>query len=279
MINKFFVYCALLCFVSINSYAGAGKLLGTAGLMQVEGSGGGGLVPWATLAGYDGRDEISLNAAATFVQLQDYKLASVAGSVSLYDTVELSIAKQTFELSTLGGSISQNIFGLKYRLFGDVVYEYLPQVSIGLQHKRLQDGAVANALGAQNSHYGTDFYIASTKVHLAAIAGYNAVWNITLRSTKANEMGLLGFGKGISSERKTVIEGSAGVLFSRHVAVGVEYRQKPDFLGLGEDDWTDFFISYFPNKKINITLAWAELGRIAGSEPQSGLYLSINGQL
>ena len=36
--------------------AGEGKLIGTAGLNQIEGSGGGGIVPWATLAGYDSRD-------------------------------------------------------------------------------------------------------------------------------------------------------------------------------------------------------------------------------
>lgn len=76
-----------------------------------------------------------------------------------------------------------------------------------------------------------------------------------------------------------MLEASVGVLFSRHFAVGAEYRQKPDNLGLGEDDWVDYFISYIPSKNFNLTLAYAKLGTIAGAPDQSGLYLSINGQL
>ena len=148
-----------------------------------------------------------------------------------------------------------------------------------MQYKHLEDAAVATSLGADNSNSGTDFYVAATKVHLAAIGGYNAVWNLTARATKANEMGILGFG-GINNDNyQIMLEASAGILFSRNIAVGIEYRQKPDNLALGEDDWTDYFISYIPSKDFNLTLAWAELGTIAGASGQSGLYLSLNGQL
>ncbi|WP_371194621.1 DUF3034 family protein [Glaciecola sp. SC05] len=256
-----------------------GKLIGTAGLMQVEGSGGGGIVPWATLSGYDSRDEISFNAVATRVELDDFRLSVLGASISLYDRLEVSIAQQLFDVPALSAQIEQQVLAVKYRLYGDVVYSTLPQLSVGWQHKRLKDSAIASALGAENSSSGNDVYIAATKVHLAAVAGYNAVWNITARATKANQMGLLGFGGQNNDRYEVVLEASAGILFTRHLAVGVEFRQKPNNLGLGEEHWRDIFVSYIPSKSFNLTLAWADLGSIAGAPDQQGVYLSLNGSL
>jgi hypothetical protein len=160
-----------------------------------------------------------------------------------------------------------------------VIYSIWPQVSVGFQHKNLDDGSIATALGAADSSSGTDIYLAASKIHLGALAGFNTVWSVTARATKANQLGLLGFGGTNNDSYQIMAEASAGVLFSRHLVVGVEYRQKPDNLGLGEDDWFDVFVSYIPNKNLSITLAWAELGSIAGLQQQEGLYLSLNGQL
>lgn len=268
-----------IIFTPFISHATDGKLVGTAGLMQLEGSGGGGIVPWATLAGYDSREEISFNAVSTRVEVDDYRLNVLGASVSLYDRLEVSIAQQIFEVPAFNTEIEQQVFGLKYRLFGDVVYSNYPQVSIGWQHKKLKDGAIASAVGASDSESGNDIYIAATKVHLGVIAGYNAVWNLTARATKANQMGLLGFGGVNNDSYEIMIEGSAGVLLSRHIAVGVEFRQKPDNLGLGEEHWQDFFISYIPSKAFNATIAWADLGSIAGASDQKGIYFSLQGSL
>ena len=261
------------------STAADGKLIGTAGLIQVEGSGGGGIVPWATLAGYDSQDQISFTASTTQVDIDDYRLNMVGVAASFYDRVEVSLAHQRFDLKTLGGEISQNIVGLKYKVSGDAVFSDWPQISVGLQHKYLEDKAVAELVGAQESSSGTDFYVAATKIHLGAVGGYNAVWNLTARATKANQLGLLGYGGSANDDYEIMLEGSVGVLFSRHFAVGMEYRQKPDNLGLGEDDWVDYFVTYIPTKNISLTLAWAKLGSIAGAPNQDGLYLSLSGQL
>ena len=268
-----------LSFISIVSQASDGKLIGTAGLNQIEGSGGGGIVPWATLAGYDSREQISVNAFTTQVDIDDYRLNVLGVSASFYDRVELSVAQHRFDLKTLGGDIKQNVYGIKYRIYGDVVYSVWPQLSVGIQHKELDDGSIARAVGAANNNSGTDIYLAATKVHLGAIAGFNAVWSLTARATKANQLGLLGFGGVNNDSYQIMAEASAGVLFSRHLAIGVEYRQKPDNLGLGEEDWVDVFVTYIPSKNLSFTLAWAELGSIAGAKDQSGLYLSLNGQL
>lgn len=265
--------------------AGDGKIVATAGLTQLEGSGGGGIVPWATLSGYDTREQLSVGAFNTMVSVDDFSLQVWGINASFYDRVELSLAQQTFELEPASGDIRQNIFGIKARLYGDVIYSPWPQVSVGIQHKRLIDqntdlsSATADAVGADKSDHGTDFYLAATKVHLGLLCGYNVVWNIALRATKANQMGLLGYGGSENTDYELMAEASAGVLFSRHLAVGLEYRQKPDNLALKEDDWKDAFVTYIPNKHISFTLAWAELGTIAGAEDQNGWYVSMNASL
>jgi len=264
---------------AFSAVAGDGKLIGTAGLNQIEGSGGGGIVPWATLAGYDSQEQISVNAFTTQVNVDDYRLNVLGVSASFYDRVELSVAQHRFDLKTLGGDIKQTVYGAKYRIYGDVVYSQWPQLSVGLQHKELDDGSIAGAVGAKDNNSGTDIYLAATKVHLGAIGGFNAVWSITARATKANQLGLLGFGGVNNDSYQIMAEASAGILFSRHLAIGAEYRQKPDNLGLGEDDWFDVFVTYIPSKDLSFTLAWAELGSIAGAKNQQGLYLSLNGQL
>jgi hypothetical protein len=259
--------------------AGEGKLLATAGLTQVEGSGGGGIVPWATLAGYDSDEELSAAAYSTQVNLDDYRLNAWGVSAGIYDRVEISVAQQTFDLTSLGGDINQNIFGVKARLYGDVVYSLWPQTSIGLQYKTLQDPDVAKLVGAKSDDSGTDFYLAMTKVHLGVMAGYNLVWNLTARATKANQLGLLGYGGINNNSYELMLEGSLGVFLSRQLAIGVEYRQKPDNLSVKEEDWKDIFITYLPNKHVNFTAAWADLGDIAGAKDQQGLYLSMTGYL
>lgn len=274
---------ALLCLnlICVNATAGQGKLIATAGLTQVEGSGGGGIVPWATLSGYDSQDEISASVTATQVSLKDYRLNMLGVSASFYDTFEVSFAQQRFELRGAGAEIKQDIVGVKYKLFGDVVYSSWPQISVGAQYKSLDDASIASALGASKSS-GTDVYVAATKVHLGAIAGYNAVWNVALRATKANEMGLLGHGNVNQPDKnkyQAQLEASAGILLTQHLVIGAEYRQKPDNLGLGESNWTDYFVSYIPTKSFNLTVAWADLGNIAGAPKQRGWYVSLNGQL
>ncbi|MFT5313875.1 MAG: hypothetical protein ACI8Z9_002371 [Paraglaciecola sp.] len=274
-----YLICSLAAPLSLTSHAANGKLIATSGLIQVEGSGGGGIVPWATLTGYDSQDQISLSAVATQIEVDDYGLNVLGFSASFYDRLELSMAQHRFSLKSRGGDIKQTIFGLKYKLMGDVIYSNWPQISVGLQHKQLNDPEIARSLGAKNHRKGNDFYLAVTKVHLGAIAGYNGVWNMTARATKANELGLLGFGGPENDRYQIMFEGSVGILFSRHLVLGLEYRQKPDNLGLGEDDWTDAFVSYLPSKDFSLTLAWTNLGTIAGAAGQKGLYFSLSGQL
>lgn len=269
-----------LALLPVFTWAGAGKLQETAGVTQIEGSGGGGLVPWATLAGYDSRDEFSLSAFSTRVSVDDFRLYAFGAALSLFDRVELSVARQTFDLIDTPFEINQNIIGAKVRLYGDVVYSTWPQLSAGVQYKELQDTLLAELVGAEETDNGTDFYLAASKAHLGALFGYNLFWDLTLRGTKANQFGLLGYGGTNNDSYEVMVEGSIAVLLGRQVALGVEYRQKPDNLaGLEEEDAMDVFVAYIPNKHFNLTAAWVDLGTIAGSDPQSGPYFSFTGYL
>lgn len=278
--SRLYVTMLLYFLMGGQALAGQGKLLETAGLTQIEGSGGGGIVPWATISGYDSRDETSLSVFNTLVFLDDYRLHSWGASAGLFDRVEMSYARQELLLSDSDKEIRQNIYGIKARLYGDLIYTFFPQISVGVQHKRLVDGAVASTVGAKNSSSGTDFYVAATKVHLGAIGGYNLIWNLAARATKANQLGLLGYGGAKNDDYQMMLEGSVGVLLSRNWVIGFEYRQKPNNLsGVKEDDWRDFFAAYIPNKHFNLTLAWTQLGDIANAGNQQGFYVSATGYL
>lgn len=160
-------------------------------------------------------------------------------------------------------------------MYGDIVYSKLPQVSLGIQAKKLNTSDIAFALGAKKDS-GTDVYLAISKLHLGFIGGYNWLWNITARHTEANQIGLLGFG-GPGNDSSIQLEASTAILIDRHLAIGVEYRQKPDNLNIGESDWQDIFVAWFPNKHFSTTVAYVDLGNIAGIKNQTGWYLSLMG--
>lgn len=220
------------------------RLLATSGVTQLEGGAGGGLTPWAVISGYGDEGEASVGAFYTSVDIQDFRLKVNGVSASYDNRYEISAAQQSFELKGVAGDIRQEVYGAKYRLYGDAIYTDFPQVSAGLQYKRLIDGDIADAVGAEDSDSGVDYYVSATKVHLAAAGGYHFLWNATLRATKANQMGLLGYGGDDNNGYKIMPEFSALVLLSDSLAVGAEYRKKPDNLGaFNEDSFRDMFIA------------------------------------
>ena len=258
------------------------KLLLTGGVSQLEGSAGGGLTPWAVIGGYGTGDEIGANAFYTRVNLPDYHVDGAGAMVGLYNRVELSFAQQRFDTEKVGAALGlgegftfrQNIVGVKVRLFGDVVLDqdsWLPQVSVGAQYKKNNQDGVVKFVGAKRSQ-GTDYYISATKLFL----GQSLLVNGTLRFTKANQIGILGFGGDLNNSYKPEFEASVAYLLSRHWAIGAEYRQKPNNLGIAkEDDWYDAFVAWAPNKHVSLTLAYADLGNIVIKDRQRGLYASV----
>ncbi|VXB81311.1 DUF3034 family protein [Pseudomonas sp. 8O] len=277
-------YLLGLCLCGELAVAGEGRLLATGGATSLEGAAGGGIMPWAVLAGYGERGEWGADVFATRVETGDYRL-DVAGVAAAYgNRIELSYARQRFDLGTLArdlrlpdNSLSQDVLGLKLRLAGDLIYERLPQISLGLQHKRQRDFRVPSLVGAQRRE-DSEGYLAASRLILGGAFGYNLLLNANLRYSRANELGLLGFGGDRRDRHSWLKEGSVAVLLDRHWAVGIEYREKPDNLSFaGESDWADLFVGYFPNKNLALVLAYARLGEIATLDNQDGVYLSVQG--
>lgn len=261
--------------------ADSGKLLATGGVSQIEGAGGGGITPWALITSYETRDGIGGTAFYTRAGTPNFTLDVIGAALGVFDRVELSVASQRFNTGATGAALGlgpdfsfrQDVFGAKLKVVGDAVYDqdsWLPQIAVGLQVKQNKEKMLVRALGAKDDH-GTDYYIAATKLFL----NQSLLLNATLRETKANQIGLLGFGGDKNDSYKTEFEGSAVVLLNRYTALGIEYRQKPDNLSFAhEDNWQDVFIAFFPNKSLSLTLGYAQLGSIATVKNQNGLYLS-----
>ncbi len=263
-----------------------GKLLLTSGVSSVEGTGGGGLASWALIDGDETDAGVGASVHVTYVALPDFDLSSYGGAIGAFDRVELSYAHQNFDTRAAGAALglgrgfilSQDVIGAKLRVVGDAVYgqdTMLPQISIGVQHKRAAQAAVLAAVGATSSS-GTDFYVAATKVILSR----SLVLNATARATKANQLGLLGFGGDRHRGYSLQVEASAGMLLSRRLLVGGEFRTRPDNLGFAKEDHAiDFFAAYAVARNLQFTAAFVDLGSIATVKRQRGAFLSLRTSL
>lgn len=263
-----------LCLFAGQALAGS-RLLATGGVSQIEGAAGGGLSPWGVLAGSASEGELAATAFISTAPLSDYTLTAGGIGLNVHDRLELSLAHQHLALDTLGGRLEQQIAGAKLRLFGDLLYHPWGVWSLGVQHKRLDDGSLPRVIGAHDVQ-GNDIYLSGSKLLLAAMAERNLLLNLTLRSTSANQGGLLGFGGDREGGRSLVAEGAAGIFLTRRWVIGAEYRQMPDNLSFArEDDWRSLYSAYFFSPHLSLTAAALDLGSIAGLGRQRGGYLSI----
>jgi hypothetical protein len=100
--------------------------------------------------------------------------------------------------------------------------------------------------------------------------------NATLRETKANQFGILGFGGDLNNNYRSEFEGSAAYLFTQHLAAGLEFRTKPNNLSFAsEENAGDLFVAYFFTKNVSATVAYLDLGEIALQQHQRGAYASL----
>jgi hypothetical protein len=265
-----------------------GKLPLTAGFTDVDGAGGGGLVPFALITGYGTDQSWGADAHYTIVPLTDFRLQSYGAAVGLLNRVEVSYTVDRFEATGTplkGLVVEQHIVGLKVRLTGDAVYDqdlWAPQTAIGLEYKRnlgISDaGPVADPLqlGA-HSDSGIDYYLTATKVYLAQ----SVLVNATLRYTDANEFGLLGFGGDLKTGRSLKFESTIAYIPARTVAVGLEYRGRPHNLSVdNENDAYDAFVAWTATRNVSIVGAYVRLGKILApvtqvNHDQQGAYLSL----
>ena len=263
-------------------YPESGKLLATSGVTQIEGAGGGGLVPWALITGYGTRDAVGGNAHYTLLGQPGFRLQTGGVAVGLYDRVEISLAREWFDTRETGAKLGlgsgytfhEAVAGVKVRLYGDAVYDqdtWLPQMALGVQYKSTDRGNLVRSLGARSAD-GVDVYLAATKLVLDS----SVLANVTVRATEANQFGLLGFGGDRTRGYTAQFEGSLAYLLARDVALGAEFRTKPDNLRFArEDNAWDVFGVWFLNKNVSATLGYVRPGRIATHPGRGGLYVSL----
>lgn len=260
---------------------GGGKLLLTNGIASLEGASGGGLTPWAVIAGNETEDGIGVSAHTTMVELKSYDFHSAGLSIGLFDRVELSYSRHNLNTNEIGTALglgadyafNQDVVGAKIRLAGDLVYgaPMMPAIAIGAQYKNSKNATVVRAVGAKEDE-GVDYYVSASKLFLS----HSLLANATLRATKANQLGLLGFGGDEKSSYSLQVEGSLAWQISKRFAIGGEYRTKPDNLGIArEDDWFDVFGAYAITKNLTVAVAYTDLGSIATADKQRGGLLSL----
>lgn len=285
--------------LSFGVHAGTGKLLLTGGVSTIEGAAGGGITPWAVIGSNATDGETGAAVHVTRASTKDYGLNGVGAVIGFDNRYELSVARQSFNTGITGPLLGipnlvlkQTILGVKARVAGDAVLDsdtLMPQIAVGAQFKTLDssglDGTLAT-LGAKRS--GVDIYVNATKLFLAQ----GILVNGTLRATKANQNGLLGFGAtlgGANNNYQIMPEISVAYLLTSKVAIGAEYRRMPNHLatagqaaglgnGLQSNSWRDVFVAWAPTKNVSITLARVDLGRIVpattAGRSQTGSYLS-----
>ena len=262
--------------------AGSGKLLLTGGVSSIDGAAGGGLTPWAVTGSYATAGEIGGTAFITRTKTQDYALNVYGAAISVMDRFELSLARQEFNASVVvpDTTLKLDIVGIKARVAGDAVLDsdtLMPQIAVGAEFKRVNPGpaigGVLDSVAAKRN--GIDFYVSATKLFLAQ----GILVNGTLRATKANQNGLLGFGSADKTSYSVKPEFSLALLLSKNIAIGAEYRFKPNNLAFAgaafeEQAWKDLFVAWAPTKNVSVTAAYVDLGNIVGHTRQTGGYVS-----
>ncbi|MBS0420782.1 MAG: DUF3034 family protein [Proteobacteria bacterium] len=286
-VNHSTSWCALvvICTFAAGAQANSERLLATGGVTQVEGSGGGGLNPWALISGLETNSEVGGSADCTYVRPQHFSLMSCGVAVGIHDRIELSYARQTFDLDDVapGRSIRQDTAGAKLRVYGDAVYDQdrlWPQLALGLQYKHNRDyDFIPQLIGARRGD-GIDFYLALTKVFLAGPFGRTWLIDGNVRATRANQFGILGFGGDRNNDYSFVGEASVATFITDSLIVGAEYRQKPDKISaFREQDARDVFVAWFPVKYLSLTAAYVDVGNIATHAGQKGWYVALQGSL
>jgi hypothetical protein len=282
---------AVLALAQAGARAETDKLLLTGGVTSIDGAAGGGLTPWAVIGTNATEGEFGVAATASVVSTRNYTMQVQGLQLAYDDRVELSLAHQDFATEATGRALGlpglhlrMDILGAKVRVLGDAVLDsdtWVPQVAAGVEIKNTYAGGLKPTLQALGAHTnGFDAYVSATKLFLAQ----GLLVNGTLRATKANQNGLLGFGGADHDKYRLEPEFSVAWLANRKLAFGAEYRRKPDNLnpsvlgaGLKEDDWFDAFAAWAPTRHVSLTVAWVQLGRIVpavATKRQDGGYAS-----
>tara|TARA_R110001592_G_scaffold6045_8_gene32814 strand:- start:72 stop:1121 length:1050 start_codon:yes stop_codon:yes gene_type:complete len=244
--------------ISYGSWYDDGKVLATGGVSIIDGAGGGGITPWATITGYGTDQGVNGNIHYTYAPLANYTLHSIGVAAGFWDRFELSYTKSTLTtgstfdtvglvFDTVGGltgalagtpintgiepfntTIEMDIIGAKVRVWGEAIYDsdsLMPQIAVGGFYKDNKNDDLLRTLGADKTK-DWEAYISATKIFFPI----NTLVNITARYTAANQTGLVGFGGPDGSDKEIRPEVSLAYLLRKDTVIGVEWAKHGDNL-------------------------------------------------
>ena len=160
--------------------------------------------------------------------------------------------------------MSQDIFGVKVRVAGDAIYgqdTWLPQIAVGAEFKRhggIDNGGVrsrAPRSSAPAKTTASTIYVSGTKVFLVAEPARER----HAPSQQGEPVRPARLRRRRGQRREAGFETTVGYLLTRKLAIGGEYRSKPDNLGVDDEGaaW-DLFVAYAPNRHVSIVAAYLE---------------------
>ncbi len=300
-------------------------------LLTIDSGGGGAIVPWAYISNAPKKGGIGMPAASIWTWVSDsYTINFWPVAVSIGDRLELGFAYQNLDISTLksdlrgdsAAALGANRLDTKLdnlqMITAHAKFQFVkesenwPAMAISVSYKKaldvdeLDDNLTANVRNAGlvaangpkvmewmgvDDDDGFEVNLMATKLWKTKIPILTAV---NLRYTQANQLGFLGF----SDDWSLNPEFTLAILPEPNVAIGIEYRKKPDELksvndylrantavpGLGtlndytfgEDDFIDFFVAYLPTPNLTIAAGIANIGNVVHRETKSIWAFNIN---
>jgi len=304
-------------------------------LLNIEGEGGGAIVPWAYVSNPSTDGGVGMPAVSMWTWVSDsYTINFWPVAVTIGDSLELGVAYQNLDTSTLRDDLKSDSYAAlggaarldigmdnvqmvtahaKYQFLKET--DTMPAMAVSVSYKKAIDvdelndnltddvralGGVVPALATApdvldwmgvDDDDGFEVNLMATKLWKTKIPILTAV---NLRYTQANQLGFLGF----SDDWTLNPEVTLAILPEPNVAIGIEYRHKPDELksvndylnangvagGLAqlgdytfeESDFVDVFAVYFPTPKLSIAAGVANIGNVVHKETNAIWAFNIN---
>ena len=159
---------------------------------------------------------------------------------------------------------------------------WMPAVTFGVHYKyndtvdSIDDdlGGTLTGIGIEDND-GVDLTLYASKM-ITALPRPILI-NAGLRNTSAAHIGLLGF----TDSRDTVFEGNVVAFLTERLALGAEYRQKPDnydeISGLVEEesDWWSVVAGYVVNNNLTVSGGYFNLGTVLNQRDNDALGLKV----
>lgn len=202
--------------------------------------------------------------------------------LTLNDLPDLIIAATGLELSD--DAVYLHNFNARAALLkeGQFNQPWLPAVTFGIHYKYNDTynsldtdlNGTLTSIGVTDND-GVDYTLYASK--MLSFLPRPVLVNLGVRNTNAAHAGLLGF----TDERDTVFEGNVVMFVTDRLAIGAEYRQKPDDyqaidgLVAAEDDWWSLVAAYVVNNNLTISGGYFNLGDVLDEDDVDAFALKL----